>query len=69
MIYSYSGQGLRHFKKIRKFFLKITMRKLLLEQAEKESDVSVLFSHWSDNTITKIKDLKNKTHPGVDDKK
>lgn len=45
------------------------MRKLLLEQAEKESDVSVLFSHWSDNTITKIKDLKSKTHPGVDDKK
>ena len=43
------------------------MRKFLLEQAEKESDVSVL-SHWSDGTITKIKDL-NKTHSGVDDKK
>lgn len=45
------------------------MRKFLLEQAEKESDVSGLLSHWSNNTIAKIKDLNNKTHPGVDDKK
>lgn len=44
------------------------MRRFLLEQAEKESDVSVLLSHWSNKTMTKIKDL-NKTHPGEDDKK